>query len=161
MTSTALSCYLKLTIPSTIMTLYLCVKQVWMTRLICQMYCWKIIPLCLVIIQVIQETVEVGLFYKNDLPSQNKRRFVIWRVNNCWDCYWWEKSILHSCFTKVLTITNHNNSSCLWKHFKKDNPFAIFFAGDFNGHSQVWWKDDDTTAEGREMELPWWVSWNY
>ena len=31
-------------------------------------------------------------------------------------------------------------------------PFALFFAGDSNGHSQLWWNDDDTTAEGREIE---------
>ena len=35
---------------------------------------------------------------------------------------------------------------------KKDNPFAVFFAGDFNGHSQSWWSDGDTTAEGTTIE---------
>ena len=35
---------------------------------------------------------------------------------------------------------------------KKDNPSAVFFAGDFNGHSQLWWNDGDTTAKGREIE---------
>ena len=28
----------------------------------------------------------------------------------------------------------------------------LFFAGDFNGHCQLWWPDGDTTAEGREIE---------
>ena len=28
----------------------------------------------------------------------------------------------------------------------------LFFTGDFNGHSQLWWPDGDTTAEGREIE---------
>ena len=28
----------------------------------------------------------------------------------------------------------------------------LFFTGDFNGHSQFWWPDGDTTAEGREIE---------
>ena len=27
-----------------------------------------------------------------------------------------------------------------------------FFTGNFNGHSQFWWSEDDTTAEGREIE---------
>ena len=40
----------------------------------------------------------------------------------------------------------------LYENSKKDNPFAVFFAGDFNGHSQLWWNDGDTTAEGREIE---------
>ena len=28
----------------------------------------------------------------------------------------------------------------------------MFFTGDFNGHSQLWWPDGDTNSEGREME---------
>ena len=27
-----------------------------------------------------------------------------------------------------------------------------FFTGDFNGHSQFWWPDCETTAEGREIK---------
>ena len=33
-----------------------------------------------------------------------------------------------------------------------ENPFAIFFTGDFNAHSQFWWTDGDTTTEGTEIE---------
>ena len=33
-----------------------------------------------------------------------------------------------------------------------ENPYATFFTGDFNGHSQFWWPDGDTNAEGREIE---------
>ena len=29
---------------------------------------------------------------------------------------------------------------------------ALFFSGDFNGHSQFWWPDGDTAAEGKEIE---------
>ena len=35
---------------------------------------------------------------------------------------------------------------------QKDSPFAVFFAGNFNGHSQRWWNDGDTTADVREIE---------
>ena len=35
---------------------------------------------------------------------------------------------------------------------KKDNPFAVFFAGDFNGHFQLRWSDGDTTGEGTAIE---------
>ena len=31
-------------------------------------------------------------------------------------------------------------------------PFAIFFTGDFNAHSQLWWTDGDTTPEGTKIE---------
>ena len=33
-----------------------------------------------------------------------------------------------------------------------ENPYASFFTGDFNGHSQFWWADGDTTPEGKEIE---------
>ena len=29
---------------------------------------------------------------------------------------------------------------------KNENPYASFFTGDFNGHSQFWWPDGDTTS---------------
>ena len=35
---------------------------------------------------------------------------------------------------------------------KNENPYASFFTGDFNGHSQFWWPGGDTTAEGRKIE---------
>ena len=45
-----------------------------------------------------------------------------------------------------------NNFETLYENMKKDNPFAVFFAGDFNGHSQLWWRDGDTTAERTAIE---------
>ena len=45
-----------------------------------------------------------------------------------------------------------NNSEALYENIKKDNPFAVLFAGDFNGHSQLWWNDGDTNTEGKEIE---------
>ena len=35
---------------------------------------------------------------------------------------------------------------------KSENPFAMFFTGDFNGHSQLWWSEGDTTPEGARIE---------
>ena len=32
------------------------------------------------------------------------------------------------------------------------NRFAMFFAGDFNGKSHLWWPDGDETPEGRELD---------
>ena len=40
----------------------------------------------------------------------------------------------------------------LYSKFKNENPYASFFTGDFNGHSQLWWPDGDTAVEGREIE---------
>ena len=45
-----------------------------------------------------------------------------------------------------------SNVTNLYSKIKNENPYASFFTGDFNGHSQFWWHDGDTTAEGREIE---------
>ena len=39
-------------------------------------------------------------------------------------------------------LTNFRN---LYSKIEAENPYATFFAGDFNGHSQLWWPDGDTT----------------
>ena len=46
-------------------------------------------------------------------------------------------------------LTNFEN---LYSNIKTENPYAIFFTGDFNAHSQFWWPDGDTTPEGTEIE---------
>ena len=46
-------------------------------------------------------------------------------------------------------LSNFNN---LYDNIKKENPYSMFFAGDFNGHTQFWWPEGDTTPEGREIE---------
>ena len=40
----------------------------------------------------------------------------------------------------------------LYSKIKAENHFAIFFTGDFNAHSQLWWSDGDTIPEGREID---------
>ena len=42
--------------------------------------------------------------------------------------------------------------SNLYENIKKDNPYATFFTGDFNAHSELWWENGDTTTEGKEIE---------
>ena len=42
-------------------------------------------------------------------------------------------------------IDNLNN---LFAKIKNENPYAMFFTGDFNGHTQAWYPDGDTNAEG-------------
>ena len=44
------------------------------------------------------------------------------------------------------------NYRTLYANIKKEKPFALYFTGDFNGHSNLWWKDGDTNNEGREIE---------
>ena len=45
-----------------------------------------------------------------------------------------------------------SNFETLYSKIKTENPFAIFFTGDFNAHSQLWWPDGDTTPEGTKIE---------
>ena len=33
-----------------------------------------------------------------------------------------------------------------------ENPFAMLLTGDFNGHSQLWWPDGDSTPEGAALD---------
>ena len=44
------------------------------------------------------------------------------------------------------------NFKNLYSNIKYENPFATLFTGDFNGHSQLWWPDCETTPEGTEIE---------
>ena len=40
----------------------------------------------------------------------------------------------------------------LYSKIKAENPFATFFTGDFNAHSQFWLPEGDTTPEGKEID---------
>ena len=44
-----------------------------------------------------------------------------------------------------------SNVTNLYSKIKNENPYTSFFTGYFKGHSQFWWPDGDTTAEGREI----------
>ena len=46
-------------------------------------------------------------------------------------------------------LSNFNN---LYAKIKSENPYATFFIGDFNAHSQFWWPDGDSPPEGSEIE---------
>ena len=48
-----------------------------------------------------------------------------------------------------LFLSNFKN---LHANIMSETPYATFFTGDFNGHSQFWWPEGDTNAEGREIE---------
>ena len=44
------------------------------------------------------------------------------------------------------------NFENLYSQIKAEKPFATFFTGDFNAHSQLWLPDGATTPEGSELE---------
>ena len=45
-----------------------------------------------------------------------------------------------------------SNFEHLYSKIRTEIPFAIFFTGDFNAHSQLWWLDGDTTPEGTKID---------
>ena len=45
-----------------------------------------------------------------------------------------------------------SNFKVLHTKIQAENPYASFFTGDFNGHSQFWWPDGENTPEGKEIE---------
>ena len=101
----------------------------------------------------------VGLFYKKSLPIT---------VRN--DLSFDESIVVELKFgrkKKFFTVlyrspaSDHNSPNFqtfllkfrnLHTKIKAENPFATFFTGDFNAHSQFWWTDGDTTPEGTEIE---------
>ena len=101
----------------------------------------------------------VGLFYKNDLPVKIRTdlsfeesiviEVVLGRKKVFFTFIYKSPSYCHGIPEFELFL---NNFEALYENIKKDNPFAVFFAGDFNGHSQLWWNNGDTNAEGKEIE---------
>ena len=101
----------------------------------------------------------VGLFYKNSLPIV-VRRDLSFSESLVVELKFGRKKIF---FTVVYRSPSFAHNSREFQDFMEnfrnlhskvtaENPFAIFFTGDFNGHSQTWWPDGDTNPEGREIE---------
>ena len=47
-----------------------------------------------------------------------------------------------------FTTDFHN----LHTKIKSEHPFAVFYTGDFNSHSQAWWPLGDSTLEGTDLD---------
>ena len=101
----------------------------------------------------------VGLFYKNSLP-------VIVRNDLSFDesivveLKFVRKKILFKILYRSPAF-NHSiaefqtflsNFKQLYRSIKSENPLAMFFAGDLNAHSQMWWSEGNTTPEGVVIE---------
>ena len=71
-----------------------------------------------------------------------------------WNLYWKEKGFLH-CYRSPndkagspefeMFLKDLEN---LYTKIKYENPYVMFFTGDFNAHSQNWWPDGNTNNEG-------------
>ena len=101
----------------------------------------------------------VGLFYKNSLPLV-VRNDLSFDESIVVELKFGRKKIFFTVLYRS-PASDHNspnfqaflsNFRNLHTKIKAENPFATFFTGDFNAHSQFWWPDGDTTLEGTEIE---------
>ena len=101
----------------------------------------------------------VGLFYKNSLPITHRD-----------DLSFDESIVMELKFGRkkiFLTVLYRspsykygssefddfiNNFRNMYSKIEAEGPYATFFTGDFNAHSQFWWPDGNTNAEGRGIE---------
>ena len=101
----------------------------------------------------------VGLFYKNSLPI-SIRRDLSFEESIVVELVIGRKKIF---FTVLYRSPSFNHVSPEFQSFlldfknlhtkiKAENPFAMFFVGDFNGKCHYWWPDGEETIEGREIE---------
>ena len=101
----------------------------------------------------------VGIFYKNTLPV-TPRRDLSFDESLVLELKLGRKKIFFTVLYRSPAFQHNTpefqdfllNFKTLYSKIKAENPFAIFFTGDFNGHSQLWWPGGDTNPEGREIE---------
>jgi len=101
----------------------------------------------------------VGVFYKNSLPVivRNDLSFdesIVLELNFgrkkiFFTVLYRSPFFKHASPEFLNFLVNFEN---LYSNIKKENPLAMFFTGDFNAHSQLWWPGGDTTREGTDIE---------
>ena len=101
----------------------------------------------------------VGIFYKNSLPVI-PRRDLSFDESLVFELKFGRKKIFFTVlYRNPMFKHNTPEFEVFLSHFrnlhskiKAENPFAMFFTGDFNAHSKLWWPAGDTNAEGREID---------
>ena len=101
----------------------------------------------------------VGIFYKNSLPV-TPRRDLSFAESLVLELKFGFKKIFFTVLYRSPAFKQSTpefeafllNFKSLHSKIKAENPFAMFFTGDFNGHSQHWWPNGDTNPEGREID---------
>ena len=101
----------------------------------------------------------VGLFYKNSLPIK-VRDDLSFPESIVVELKFGRKKIFYTVLYRSPAFKHNSpefqdfisNFKNFHSKIKSEGPFASFFTGDFNGHSELWWPDGDTTAEGEKME---------
>ena len=101
----------------------------------------------------------VGLFYKNTLPIKH-REDLSFDESIVVELKFGRKKIFFTVLYRTPSVKANspgfteflNNFKSLHLDIQSENPYAIFYTGDFNGHSKFWWAKGDTTPEGKGIE---------
>ena len=101
----------------------------------------------------------VGLFYRNSLPLK-VRDDLSFDETIVVELKYGRKKVFFSVLYRSPAF-NHTtaefaefktNFTNLYTNIKNENPYMTFFTGDFNAHSQLWYREGKTTPEGKEFE---------
>ena len=100
----------------------------------------------------------VGIYYKDSLPV------VVRRDLSFDECIVLELKFPRRkiFFTVLYRSPSSNSKSVAFSEFienlqnlhtniSAENPYAMFFTGDFNAHSKLWWTNGDTNPEGQDI----------
>ena len=101
----------------------------------------------------------VGVYYKQSLPII-PRKDLSFSESLVLEIKFGRKKIF---FTVLYRSPSSKHNSPEFEEFlsnfkdlhtsiKAENPYAMFFTGDFNGHTKHWWPDGDSNPEGRDIE---------
>ena len=101
----------------------------------------------------------VGLFYKNSLPLKH-RKDLSFDETIVVELKFGRKKIFFTVVYRSPSVKYNSpdfegflqNFKTLHSNIQAENPYANFYTGDFNGHSQNWWTDGDTTPEGKKID---------
>ena len=101
----------------------------------------------------------VGIFYKNSLPL-TVRNDLGFEEALVVELNFGMKKIFFTVLYRSPSVMNGSpefeaflqSFQDLHAKLKRENPYAVFYAGDFNGHSQFWWPNGNTTPEGSKIE---------
>ena len=101
----------------------------------------------------------VGLFYKNSLPVI-VRNDLSFGESIVLELHFGRKKLFFTVLYRSPAFNHISpefqsfllNFENLYSRIKAENPLAMFFTGDFKGHSQFWLPEGDTTDEGTDID---------
>ena len=101
----------------------------------------------------------VGLFYKNSLPLKH-RKDLSFDESIVVELKFGRKKIFFTVLYRSPSVKYNTPEfdeflekfKTLNTNIQAENPYATFYTGDFNGHSEIWWSEGDTTPEGKKIE---------